>query len=109
MDDQVGADREGLPRPDGRRGHRPANRRNDRDRRRRAVPDRQHHQDRRDDRGLAAGRGRPAADGHAVTLRDADKVGGAGVLRGLHEASSLTVADLIHLMIVLSDNTATNC
>lgn len=54
-----------------------------------------------------------AADGHlsmdaALTLRDADKVGGAGVLRGLHDGLALSVADLIHLMIVLSDNTATN-
>lgn len=44
----------------------------------------------------------------AVTLREADKVGGAGVLRGLHDGLVLSVADLIHLMIVLSDNTATN-
>lgn len=43
-----------------------------------------------------------------VPLREADKVGGAGVLRGLHEGLGVTVADLIHLMIVLSDNTATN-
>ena len=43
-----------------------------------------------------------------VTLRDAEKVGGSGVLRGLGEGLSLSVADLIHLMIVLSDNTATN-
>jgi beta-lactamase class A len=43
-----------------------------------------------------------------VSLRDADKVGGSGVLRGLGEGLSLSVADLIHLMIVLSDNTATN-
>jgi beta-lactamase class A len=43
-----------------------------------------------------------------LTLRDADKVGGAGVLRGLHDGLAMTVADLIHLMIVLSDNTATN-
>lgn len=54
-----------------------------------------------------------AADGRlpmdtAVTLRDTDKVGGAGVLRGLHDGLALTVADLIDLMIVLSDNTATN-
>ena len=44
----------------------------------------------------------------AIALRDADKVGGAGVLRHLHDGLSLTIADLIHLMIVLSDNTATN-
>jgi beta-lactamase class A len=43
-----------------------------------------------------------------ITLREADKVGGSGVLRGLGEGLSLSVADLIHLMIVLSDNTATN-
>ena len=54
-----------------------------------------------------------AADGRlemdtTVTLREADKVGGAGVLRGMHDGLALTVADLIHLMIVLSDNTATN-
>ena len=54
-----------------------------------------------------------AADGRlsmdtTLTLRDADKVGGAGVLRGMHDGLALTVADLIHLMIVLSDNTATN-
>ncbi len=42
------------------------------------------------------------------TLRDTDKVGGSGVLNGLHEGVVLTTADLIHLMIVLSDNTATN-
>ena len=54
-----------------------------------------------------------AADGRlplstAITLKEADKVGGSGVLNGMHEGLSLTVADLIHLMIVLSDNTATN-
>jgi len=44
----------------------------------------------------------------SFTLRDKDKVGGAGVLRGLHDGLTLTTADLIHLMISLSDNTATN-
>jgi beta-lactamase class A len=43
-----------------------------------------------------------------ISLKEADKVGGAGVLRGLHDGLDLTVGDLIHLMIVLSDNTATN-
>ena len=43
-----------------------------------------------------------------IALRQADKVGGSGVLNGLHEGLSLTVADLVHLMIVVSDNTATN-
>jgi beta-lactamase class A len=41
-------------------------------------------------------------------LERSDKVGGSGVLRGLHDGLTLTTADLIHLMIVLSDNTATN-
>jgi beta-lactamase class A len=54
-----------------------------------------------------------AADGRlplttAISLKDSEKVGGSGVLNGMHEGLSLTVADLIHLMIVLSDNTATN-
>ena len=43
-----------------------------------------------------------------LTLEEAAKVGGSGVLRGLHAGLPLTIADLIHLMIVLSDNTATN-
>jgi beta-lactamase class A len=42
------------------------------------------------------------------TLQDTDKVGGSGVLNGLAAGMTLTTADLIHLMIVLSDNTATN-
>jgi beta-lactamase class A len=54
-----------------------------------------------------------AADGKLpldtlVTLRDADKVGGSGVLNGFRDGAALRVADLIHLMIVVSDNTATN-
>jgi beta-lactamase class A len=57
-----------------------------------------------------------AADGRLsmdtpITLRETDKVAGAGVLRGLHGSQGglvLTVSDLVHLMIVLSDNTATN-
>ena len=44
----------------------------------------------------------------AVTLTAADKVGGAGVLNGLSDGVSLPVRDLIHLMVVVSDNTATN-
>jgi beta-lactamase class A len=43
-----------------------------------------------------------------LTLESGDKVGGSGVLNGLRDGLSLTVGDLIHLMIVLSDNTATN-
>jgi beta-lactamase class A len=56
---------------------------------------------------------RQGADGRlpmdtVLRLRKEDKVGGAGVLRQMHDGLALTVADLIHLMIVLSDNTATN-
>jgi beta-lactamase class A len=43
-----------------------------------------------------------------LTLREADKVGGSGVLRSLHEGLAVTVSDLVYLMIALSDNTATN-
>ena len=43
-----------------------------------------------------------------ITLHESDKVGGSGVLSGLHDGLTLTVADLVQLMIVLSDNTATN-
>jgi beta-lactamase class A len=43
-----------------------------------------------------------------LVLDDGDKVGGSGVLNGLSAGTSLSVGDLIHLMIVVSDNTATN-
>ncbi|MDQ3488928.1 MAG: class A beta-lactamase-related serine hydrolase [Acidobacteriota bacterium] len=43
-----------------------------------------------------------------IPLRQSDKVGGSGVLNGLSEGLALSVRDLIHLMIVVSDNTATN-
>jgi beta-lactamase class A len=43
-----------------------------------------------------------------VPLRASDKVAGSGVLRGLQDGLPLTLGDLLHLMIVLSDNTATN-
>lgn len=43
-----------------------------------------------------------------VTIADADKVGGSGILNGLTAGTTLKVRDLIHLMIVLSDNSATN-
>jgi beta-lactamase class A len=43
-----------------------------------------------------------------VPLEASNKVGGSGVLQRLHDGLSLTVSDLVHLMIVLSDNTATN-
>ena len=43
-----------------------------------------------------------------LTVGKADKVGGSGVLRDMHDGFSLTVADALQLMISLSDNTATN-
>lgn len=43
-----------------------------------------------------------------VTLREEDKVSGAGVLPEFTAGDSLTLRALSHLMIVLSDNTATN-
>jgi beta-lactamase class A len=42
------------------------------------------------------------------TLRKAQKVGGSWILGGMHDGMELTTQDLLHLMIVLSDNTATN-
>ena len=43
-----------------------------------------------------------------VRLREADKVGGAGILSRMHDGLDVTVGDLLHLMVALSDNTATN-
>ena len=43
-----------------------------------------------------------------MTLAETDKVGGSGILNGLSAGTTMKVRDLIHLMIVLSDNTATN-
>ena len=43
-----------------------------------------------------------------LTVGKADKVGGSGVLRDMHDGFSLTVADALQLMISLSDNIATN-
>jgi len=43
-----------------------------------------------------------------LVLRDADKVSGSGVLTEFSNGDRLTIEDLVHLMIVLSDNTATN-
>jgi beta-lactamase class A len=41
-------------------------------------------------------------------LRDEDRVPGSGVLANLHTGLDVTIADLLFLMIVVSDNTATN-
>ncbi len=53
------------------------------------------------------------ADGQAtftepVTLRNDDKVSGSGVMHELSDGVTLPLADVLRLMIVLSDNTATN-
>jgi beta-lactamase class A len=42
------------------------------------------------------------------SLRDEDRIPGSGVLSHLHEGLELTFADLLSLMIAVSDNTATN-
>jgi beta-lactamase class A len=52
-------------------------------------------------------RGVLPADG-VVRIREQAKVGGSGVVRELHDGAELTIRDLIRLMIVVSDNTATN-
>jgi beta-lactamase class A len=43
-----------------------------------------------------------------LLLRDADKVQGSGVILELSDGVHLPIRDLVHLMIVVSDNTATN-
>ena len=43
-----------------------------------------------------------------LVLSEADKVGGSGVLNGMSAGTPLKLRDVVHLMIVLSDNTATN-
>jgi beta-lactamase class A len=43
-----------------------------------------------------------------TTLRKEDKVSGSGILGEFADDSRFTLADVAHLMIVLSDNTATN-
>jgi beta-lactamase class A len=53
------------------------------------------------------GRGTLAANA-VVRVREGAKVGGSGVVRELHDGAELTIRDLIRLMIVVSDNTATN-
>jgi beta-lactamase class A len=46
--------------------------------------------------------------GERVPVSDTEKVGGSGVLAGLEAGVAPTVADLVELMITISDNTATN-
>ena len=43
-----------------------------------------------------------------VTLKESDKRPGTGVIRSLDAGASLTIKDLITLMIIVSDNTATD-
>lgn len=43
-----------------------------------------------------------------IRLKDSDKVSGSGVVHELGEGTALTLRDLATLMIVVSDNTATN-
>ena len=43
-----------------------------------------------------------------VKLADTDKVGGAGILKVMSQGIKIPVIDLIRLMIVISDNTASN-
>jgi beta-lactamase class A len=43
-----------------------------------------------------------------LPVKSTDRVGGSGVLNGMSPDLALEVRDLVHLMIVLSDNTATN-
>ncbi len=44
----------------------------------------------------------------SLTLHDDDKVSGSGVLTEFSDGVKLPIRDVMHLMIVLSDNTATN-
>jgi beta-lactamase class A len=53
------------------------------------------------------------AEGHAqwtdeLVLTDKKKAGGSGILFEFHDGLKLTLSDAVHLMIVVSDNTATN-
>jgi len=43
-----------------------------------------------------------------ITLREEDKVTGSGVLREFSNGLKLPLRDVVHMMIVVSDNTATN-
>jgi beta-lactamase class A len=62
---------------------------------------------------IMAGLFAAVADGHVkwtdeIVLHDDDKVTGSGVLDEFSDGVRLPIQDLMHLMIVLSDNTATN-
>jgi beta-lactamase class A len=52
-------------------------------------------------------RGALSADA-IVPVRASSKVGGSGILGELHDGAQVTIRDMIRLMIVVSDNTATN-
>lgn len=56
-------------------------------------------------RAVAEGR---VAFGEPLTLRNEDKVSGSGVMHELSDGVQLPLGDVMRLMIVLSDNTATN-
>jgi beta-lactamase class A len=43
-----------------------------------------------------------------LVLHDSDKVGGTGVLHEFSDGTRVSIRDLVHIMIVVSDNTATN-
>jgi len=43
-----------------------------------------------------------------TTLREEDKISGSGILREFSPGDKIPLIDLVHLMIVVSDNTATN-
>lgn len=63
--------------------------------------------------GIMAGLFAVVADGRLkwtdeVVLHDEDKVSGSGVLHEFSDGVRLPIRDVMHLMIVLSDNTATN-
>jgi len=63
--------------------------------------------------GIMAGLFAEVAAGHVkltdeITLHDADKVSGSGIINQLSDGVQLPVRDVMRLMIELSDNTATN-
>lgn len=43
-----------------------------------------------------------------LLIRDGDKVSGSGIIREFDEGTQLSIRDAMHVMIVVSDNTATN-